>query len=90
MSYTETLSTEVKGAYDTKGTPPMSLSWIDISLLTLLICLAAVLMAHSLMYLNRRDAQEVRQNRQATCRRHEWVKQESAGLICHLCGKIPG
>ncbi|MBI2162878.1 MAG: hypothetical protein HYU32_01865 [candidate division NC10 bacterium] len=33
----------------------MSLSWIDISLLTLLICLAAVLMAHSLMYLNRRE-----------------------------------
>lgn len=68
----------------------MPLSWIDISLLTLLISLAAVLMAHSLMYLNRRDAQEVRQNRQATCRHHEWVRRDSAGLICRLCGKIPG
>lgn len=68
----------------------MALSWIDISLLTLLVTLAAVLMAHSLIYLNRRDAQEVRQNRQATCRRHEWVEREPAGLICRLCGKIPG
>lgn len=67
----------------------MALSWIDISLLTLLVSLAAVLMAHSVIYLNRRDAQEVRQNLQATCRHHEWVRQ-SAGLICHLCGKIPG
>ena len=68
----------------------MALSWIDISLLTLLISLAAVLTAHSLIYLNHRDAQEVRQNRQATCLRHEWVKCEPAELICRLCGKIPG
>jgi hypothetical protein len=42
------------------------------------------------LYLNRRDAQEVRQNRQAMCRRHEWVRTDSAGLVCRLCGKIPG
>ncbi len=68
----------------------MALTWIDVSLLTLLVTLAAVLMAHSLLYLNRRDAQEVLRNRQAMCRRHEWVKGESAGLICRLCGKVPG
>ena len=68
----------------------MALTWIDVSLLTLLISLAAVLMAQSLIYLNRRDAQDLIRNRQATCRRHEWVKHETGGLICRLCGKIPG
>jgi hypothetical protein len=67
----------------------MSLSWIDLSIITLLVSLAAVLMAQSLLYLNRRDAQEVRQNRQATCKRHEWINRE-AGLVCRLCGKTPG
>jgi hypothetical protein len=46
--------------------------------------------AQSLVYLNQRDAQEVRQNRQATCMRHEWMRCEPGGLICRLCGKIPG
>jgi hypothetical protein len=68
----------------------MGFTWIDLSIITLLISLAAVLMAHSLLYLNQRDAQEVIRNRQATCRHHEWVKHDSAGLICRLCGKIPG
>lgn len=68
----------------------MGLTWLDVSLITLLITLAAVLAAQSLIYLNRRDAQEVLRNRQATCKRHEWVKREPAGLICRLCGKIPG
>ena len=68
----------------------MGLTWIDVSLITLLISLAAVLMAHSLIYLNRRDAQEVLRNRQATCRPHQWVRRESTGLMCRLCGKIPG
>jgi len=68
----------------------MGLTWVDVSLITLLISLAAVLMAHSLIYLNRRDAQEVLRNRQATCRPHQWVRRESTGLICRLCGKIPG
>ena len=68
----------------------MGLTWIDVSLITLLISLAAILMAQSLMYLNRRDAQEVLQNRQAVCKPHEWVRHEPTGLICRLCGKIPG
>lgn len=68
----------------------MTLTWIDISLLTLLVCLAAVLMTQSFVYLSQRDAQEVRRNRQATCGRHEWVTCESTGLVCRLCGKTPG
>ncbi len=68
----------------------MALTWIDVSLLTLLFSLAAILMAQSLLYLNRRDAQEVIRNRQATCRRHEWMRHEAGGLICRLCGKTPG
>ncbi|MFI5338519.1 MAG: hypothetical protein ACHQ7N_01610 [Candidatus Methylomirabilales bacterium] len=68
----------------------MGFTWIDVSLITLLISLAAVLTAHSLVYLNRRDAQEVLQNRQAVCNPHEWVRREPTGLICRLCGKIPG
>ena len=68
----------------------MGLSWTDVGLITLLISLAAVLTAQSLVYLNRRDAQEVLRNRQATCKPHEWVRREPAGLICRLCGKIPG
>jgi hypothetical protein len=42
------------------------------------------------VYLNRRDAQEVLRNRQARCKPHEWVRREPTGLICRLCGKIPG
>jgi hypothetical protein len=68
----------------------MGLTWIDVTLLTLLLTLAAVLMAQSLLYLNRRDAQEVLRNRQAMCRRHEWVRHEPSGLVCRLCGKVPG
>ena len=69
----------------------MPLTWIDISLLTLLFSLAAVLVTQTVMYLNQRDAQEVRLNRQATCRRHEWMRLDpTTGLICRLCDKIPG
>lgn len=68
----------------------MGLSWTDVGLITLLISLAAVLTAQSLVYLNRRDAQEVLRNRQARCKPHEWVRREPTGLICRLCGKIPG
>lgn len=69
----------------------MSLTWIDLSLVTLLISLAAVLVTQSLIYLTHRDAQEVRRNRQAACRRHEWIRLDSTtGLICRLCGKTPG
>ena len=68
----------------------MALTWIDISLLTLLISLGAVLVTQSLIYLTQRDAQEVRRNRQAACGRHEWMRPESAELVCRLCGKVPG
>lgn len=69
----------------------MALTWIDISLLTLLISLGAVLVTQSLIYLTHRDAQEVRRNRQAACGRHEWMRVDPAtGLICRLCGKLPG
>lgn len=69
----------------------MPLTWIDISLLTMLVSLGAVLVTQSLIYLNQRDAQEVLRNRQALCRRHEWVRLDpAAGLTCRLCGKLPG
>jgi len=68
----------------------MGLSWIDFSLVMLLVSLAAVLTAQSLIYLSRRDAQEVLRNRQAMCKPHEWVRHEPVGLVCRLCGKIPG
>lgn len=68
----------------------MGLTWTDVGLITLLISLAAVLTAQSLIYLNRRDAQEVLRNRQAVCKSHQWVRHEPNGLICRLCGKIPG
>jgi len=54
----------------------MGLSWIDVSLIALLIGLAAVLTAESRVYLNRRDTQQVLRNRQAMCKPHEWVKRE--------------
>ena len=40
--------------------------------------------------LTRREAQEVAERQQAACVRHEWVRIGSHGLICQLCGKIPG
>ena len=68
----------------------MGISWIDFSLIMLLVSLAAVLTAQSLIYLSRRDAQEVLRNRQSMCKPHEWVRREPTGLVCRLCGKIPG
>ena len=68
----------------------MGITWLDVSLLTLLFSLGAVLITQSIFYLSRRDAQEARRNRQAACQRHEWVRKESIGLVCRLCGKIPG
>jgi hypothetical protein len=69
----------------------MAFTWIlDVSAVTLLFSLAAVLMAQTFSYLSRRDAQEVRRNRQAACTCHEWVRREPDGLVCRLCGKTPG
>ncbi|HSC70387.1 MAG TPA: hypothetical protein VLH58_03490 [Candidatus Methylomirabilis sp.] len=68
----------------------MGLTWTDVSLLSLLFSLGAILITQSIVYLSRRDAQEVIRNRQAACFRHEWVRRESTGLVCRLCGKTPG
>jgi hypothetical protein len=68
----------------------MGLTWMDVSLLTLLFSLGAILITQSILYLSRRDAQEVQRNRQAACFRHEWIRHESRGLVCRLCGKTPG
>jgi len=68
----------------------MGLTWTDISLFTILFGLVAALMARGVAYLNNRNAQEVRQNRQAMCARHQWERHDSGELICRLCGKIPG
>jgi hypothetical protein len=67
----------------------MGLSWIDVSLITLLITLAGVLTAQSLIYLNQRDSSEALRNRQAACKLHEWMRNPN-GLICRRCGKTPG
>ncbi len=68
----------------------MAITWIDISTLTVFFSLAAILAGNAFSYLRRRDAQEARQNRQDACTQHEWVRTDSAGLTCRLCGKIPG
>jgi len=68
----------------------MAITWIDISTLTLFFSLAAIVLGNTLSYLRRRDAQEGRRNRQDACTSHEWVRRESVGLTCRLCGKIPG
>ncbi len=68
----------------------MGISWFDLSIVMLLVSLAAILTVQSLIYLSRRDAQEILRNRQAMCRPHQWVRRESKGLVCRLCGKIPG
>ncbi|MGH7409294.1 MAG: hypothetical protein ACREKF_14955 [Candidatus Methylomirabilales bacterium] len=68
----------------------MAITWGDISTLTLFFSLAAIVMGNVFSYLRRRDAQEGRQNRQDACTHHQWVQGEPAGLVCRLCGKIPG
>ena len=68
----------------------MAITWIDISTLTLFFSLVAILLGNGFAYLRRRDAQEGRQNRQDACAHHEWVRGEPGGLVCRLCGKIPG
>lgn len=68
----------------------MTLTWMDVSLLTILFSLAGFLIGRGLSSLSRRDLQEARRNRQATCRHHDWTRHESGGLLCRRCGKIPG
>jgi hypothetical protein len=64
----------------------MNLTWVDASLLTVLFSLGSLIVQG----LTRREAQEVVERQQAACIRHEWVRIGSHGLICQLCGKIPG
>jgi len=68
----------------------MAITWTDISTITVLLSLAAVLLGNGFAYLWRCDAEEARRNRQDACTHHEWVRSEPGGLICRLCGKIPG
>jgi hypothetical protein len=68
----------------------MALNWLDISLLMLLVSLAGVLAANVLTYLSVRDAREMRRNRQAACRPHDWARRASGDLVCRRCGKSPG
>jgi hypothetical protein len=68
----------------------MATTWADISTITLFFSLAALLLGKGFAYLLRRDAEEVRRNRQDACTPHRWVRDGHTGLVCHLCGKIPG
>jgi hypothetical protein len=64
----------------------MNLSWLDASLLTLLFVLGSVVVQS----LTRLGAQKVQEKPHLTCRRHDWVRTYSRGLVCQSCGKIPG
>ncbi len=68
----------------------MVLSWMDIGVLTLLVSLAGVLTAKIFSYLSLRDAWELRRNKQAACRPHDWARRPSEELLCRRCGKTPG
>lgn len=68
----------------------MAITWTDISTITVFLSLAAVVLGNGFAYLLRRDAEELRRNRQDACTRHQWVRGEPGGLTCQLCGKIPG
>ncbi len=68
----------------------MVLSWLDISILTLLVSLAGILTAKILSYLSLRDAWEMRRNKQAACQPHDWARRPSGDLHCRRCGKAPG
>ncbi|MBI2081596.1 MAG: hypothetical protein HY575_03325 [candidate division NC10 bacterium] len=68
----------------------MAITWADISTITLFFSLAALLLGKGFAYLLRRDAEEGRRNRQDACSPHRWVRDGHTGLICGLCGKIPG
>ncbi len=68
----------------------MVLSWMDIGVLMLLVSLAGVLTGKILSYLSLQDAWEMRRNRQAACRPHDWARRPSEGLLCRRCGKTPG
>ncbi len=66
------------------------MAWMDVTLLSLLFSLGTLLAVQGFWYLSRRDAQEARRNCQDACHPHQWIRLEPYGLICRLCGKIPG
>ncbi len=66
------------------------MAWMDVTLLSLLFSLGALLTVHGFSYLSHCDAQEARRNCQDACHPHQWIRLESCGFICRLCGKIPG
>ncbi len=63
----------------------MNLTWLEVSLLTVLFGVGSVI-AQSL---RRRGELESKEKHRVACRRHEWVRLESRGLVCQRCGKIP-
>ncbi len=64
----------------------MNFSLLDVGLLMLLFGLGAMLVRG----LDRLAAQERTEAQPVVCRRHEWVRRGSEGLVCEWCGKIPG
>jgi hypothetical protein len=64
----------------------MELTWLDATLLMLLFGLGSLIV----QTLGRRRVQEAREKHRVICRKHDWVRVDSFGLICRSCGKIPG
>jgi hypothetical protein len=64
----------------------MDLTWLDATLLTLLFGLGSLIVQS----LTRQNAHGVHEKHQAACTRHDWIRIGSRGLVCQLCGKIPG
>jgi hypothetical protein len=64
----------------------MDLSWLDVTLLMVLFGLGSVIVQS----LGRRRVQEAREKQRPSCRKHDWVRLDSFGLVCRSCGKIPG
>jgi len=65
----------------------MNLTWLDASFLTLLFGLGTVLVQSvGRHYWAQGDPGKT----SVACDRHNWIRVDSHGLICRLCGKIPG
>lgn len=65
----------------------MNLTWLDASLLTLLFGLGTVIVQSVGRHC---WAQDDLGKRHVACDRHDWIRIDSHGLLCQLCGKIPG
>lgn len=64
----------------------MNFSLFHVGLLMLLFGIGALLVRS----LDRLSSQERVEPEPVMCRRHEWVRRGSEGLVCEWCGKIPG